>query len=233
MRATKLKIWDIDNCLYPYDAAFWGMVCDAAARAAVTVSQGKIDYALALPLAEQSQKEFKKATAIFVRDFQLDSDALFKEFLGNLNYDFLKRSHALQQGMRETGAMHVALTSNSAERGCKILKARGLSRLITPDDVISVTDMKLQAKNEGPGAYEYVLARKRVSPEEATMTDDLYDNLPPAKKLGIQTVWVQQDQKEPESLVDADYTFKNPEAFLRHYNARHGQKASVRGQAAA
>lgn len=224
LKSAKLFIWDIDNVLYPYDAAFWNMICETAAKAAVKLracnGDGPLNYGAAKKLAQESQAKFGKSTEIFVREFGLDPEVLSKEFLAGLDYNFIKPNHQLLESFRRAGVIHAALTHNSAERAQRIIRQCGLASFIPPERIVSVTDAGLTQKHQGTGAFDHVLQLTGIKAEDAVMIEDTHANLAHPEQMRMQTVLIGQEQND--GLDHAQHRFRDPLEFMESYCAQVG-----------
>lgn len=225
MKPAKLIVWDIDNVLYPYDGAFWNMICEATAVAVMKVASetpGARRYTFdeAKAFAVESRAKCGNASEVFTKEHGLDKTRVSAEFLAALKYDFIKPNRQMIEFARRSGAMHAALTHNSAERGHRIIQRCGLGGHIPPERIISVTDLKLALKDKGPEAFEHIMKLTGVDAPDAIMVENSPDNLRYPRQMGMQTVLIERAQ--PGDPVHAQHKFSDPLAFLKRYTADIG-----------
>ncbi|MDQ7989487.1 MAG: pyrimidine 5'-nucleotidase [Candidatus Dactylopiibacterium sp.] len=80
------------------------------------------------------------------------------------------------------------LFSNAPRRYVReILRYTGLDRVL--DDVFTIEDLCYRAKPD-PCGYQTILRRLRVKGPQCIMVEDTAQNLRPAKRLGMRTVWI-------------------------------------------
>jgi putative hydrolase of the HAD superfamily len=67
------------------------------------------------------------------------------------------------------------------------------------DDVVAVEHTRYRPKPDFAG-FRYVMRKHRVSATQCVMIEDSLDNLRAAKRLGMQTVWVNTGNKIPDCV---------------------------------
>lgn len=228
IKPAKLFIWDLDNCIYPYDDAFWNMIHEASARATLKLLGGQDNSPVSLEslkqLAKQSQEQYGEANKLAVEKFGLDKEAAFRGFLQELNYDFMKPNRALSALFKSFNAKHVILTHNSASRARTIIQNLGLGQFFPEGSIISIQDDGVPPKNAGKGAFEAVLSRTGYKAEDAVAIEDTAANLKHPKAMAMQTVFISYGQGDGDG--HADLVFDTAQDFLRAYCHEHARPAA-------
>jgi FMN phosphatase YigB (HAD superfamily) len=220
LKPAKLIIWDLDNCIYPYDDAFWNMIHEASARAALKLleqngADNKTDFLELKQLAEQSQQLYGKANKLVVERFDLDKEEMFQAFLKELNYDFMKPNHALNALFKSTKTKHVILTHNSTSCARVILQNLGLGQFFPEGSIVSIQDEGILPKDVGKQAFKIVLSRYGFKAEDSLMVEDTAENLKYPKTMGMQTVFISYGKGDGDG--HADHVFHSAQDFLRAY----------------
>lgn len=126
---------------------------------------------------------------------------------------FLEGAELALQAAREAGRKTALLTNGRSEVQRPKVFAFGLHTLV---DFVGITG-ELGAWKPDPKAFRAVLDRLGVKPEHAVMVGDNEDfDITPAKKLGMQTVWV---APAGSSHADADLVVRTPGELVRHLRA--------------
>lgn len=113
---------------------------------------------------------------------------------------------------REGGRKTALLTNGRPEVQRPKVFAFGLHTLV---DFVGITG-ELGAWKPDPAAFRAVLDRLGVAPQHALMVGDNEDfDITPAKRLGMQTVWVSPHG----SHADADLVVRTPAELLPHLRA--------------
>jgi FMN phosphatase YigB (HAD superfamily) len=219
IKPAKLFIWDLDNCIYPYDDVFWNMIHEASARAVLRLlgrhDNSAFTFDALKQLARQSQRLYGEANKLAVEQFGLDKEETFQGFLRELTYDFLKPNHALGALFKHSHVKHVILTHNSAARALTIIHNLGLGQVFTNDAIVSVQDEGIAAKHVGTAAFDTVLSRFGFRAEDALVIEDTAINLRHPKEMGMQTVFVSYGKGDGEG--HAEHVFNTAQDFLAAY----------------
>ena len=75
-----------------------------------------------------------------------------------------------------------------------VLRITGLDRIM--DGSFAVDDLRYHPKPQ-IRAYQTVLRKLRLTPQQCIMVEDTALNLRPAKRLGMRTVWIARSHKKP------------------------------------
>lgn len=219
LKPAKLFIWDLDNCIYPYDDAFHRACEEAAARAAVSLGF-KDSGGGAIDLASQSYKKYGTSFDIFIREYGLPEAEMHRRYHEEVSTDFLKPDQRLLASSRQIAAAtpevtHVILTHGSTEWAKRVLAARGLSQFFQPEHIIGTEQLNFSRKCDGIHSFAHLLALTGHQAEDAIMVEDTAKNLKHPKAMGMQTVFISYGKGDGDG--HADHVFPTVQDFLRAY----------------
>jgi len=105
----------------------------------------------------------------------------------------------LRQALRRLQGRKILFSNSPQHYARAVLNVLRVSELF--DGLYSVEHTRYQPK-PSIGAFRLLLARERLDPRRAVLVEDSLENLRPARRLGMKTVWVTREARLP-SWVDA------------------------------
>jgi len=99
----------------------------------------------------------------------------------------VSRDERLAQGLARLPGRKIVFTNGDAPYARRVLEALGIGERF--DELHDIHASELRPKPEEHG-YRLLLDRLGIDPGRAVMVEDMAQNLKPAKKLGMTTVWV-------------------------------------------
>lgn len=123
--------------------------------------------------------------------------------------------HALLAHLKHLPGLKVIFSNAPRPYVEAVLRLTGLNQVI--DRVFTVDDLKFHPKPQ-IRAYRHVLRQLKVAARHCIMVEDTAENLRPAKRLGMRTLWISQARKTP---VWVDQRLRSARA-IRIFNTTRG-----------
>ena len=142
----------------------------------------------------------------------------FLEYVHDINLDFLKKDTALREELLKLDAKKFVYTNGSREHVNNITKHLGIDDLF--DGVFDIVDGQFIPKPQIE-PFKFLIKKFEIVAEETIFIEDIAKNLEPAKKLGMKTVWLINDEYWGKKDSDKDFIdlkIKNLSSFLKEIN---------------
>jgi len=215
LKNIKNFIFDCDGVLYQDLDAVFGQV-----------SRRMTDY-----ISKKLNVDLKKAKELQTNYFHKYNTSLnglmihhdvnseeFLEYVHDIDLDFMKKDFILREELIKLDAKKLVFTNGSKDHVKNITKHIGIDDLI--DDIFDITDCNLVPK-PSIESYKKLVKKYGIIPEETIFIEDIAKNLEPAKKLGMKTVWLINNEYWGKKDSDKDFIdlkIKNLSSFLKEIN---------------
>ena len=139
----------------------------------------------------------------------------FLKYVHEINLDFLEKDLFLREELIKLKAKKFVFTNGSHEHVANITKHLGINDLF--DGSFDITDCNFIPK-PSIEPYKKLLQKFDINPKETVFIEDIAKNLQPAKKLGMKTVWLVNNEywgKKDSDKEFIDYKIKNVSLFLK------------------
>ncbi len=142
----------------------------------------------------------------------------FLDYVHDINLDFLEKDLVLRKELLRLDAKKIIFTNGSTDHVINITKHLGIDDLF--DGTFDIVDCNFVPK---PGIESYkILSKKfKIDPKESVFIEDIAKNLEPAKKLGMKTVWLVNNEYWGKKDSDKDFIdlkIENLSSFLKEIN---------------
>ena len=214
-KKIKNFIFDCDGVLYDDLEGVFGQV---SKRMTEYISQ-KLD--LSLEKAKELQTNYFHKYNTSLNGLMIHHDINPKEFLKyvhDINLDFLKKDLKLRKELIELKTKKFVFTNGSHEHASNITKTLGISDLF--DGFFDITDCNFIPK-PSIEPYKKLIDKFNIKPSETVFIEDIAINLEPAKKLGMKTVWLKNNEywgKKDSDKKFVDLKIENLSSFLKEIN---------------
>ena len=211
----KNYIFDCDGVLYKDLDAVFGQV-----------SKRMTDY-----IAKKLNLDLKKAKELQTNYFHKYNTSLnglmihhninpseFLKYVHKINLDFMKKDLELRKELLNLNAKKFVFTNGSHDHVANITKNLGIDDLF--DGAFDITDCNYIPK-PAIEPYNRLINKFNINPKETVFIDDIAKNLEPAKKIGMKTVWLMNDEYWGKKDSDKDFIdlkIKNLSSFLKEIN---------------
>ncbi len=142
----------------------------------------------------------------------------FLDYVHDINLDFLEKDLVLRKELLRLDAKKIIFTNGSTDHAINITKHLGIDDIF--DGTFDIVDCNFVPK---PGIESYkILSKKfKIDPKESVFIEDIAKNLEPAKKLGMKTVWLVNNEYWGKKDSDKDFIdlkIENLSSFLKEIN---------------
>ena len=214
-KKIKNFIFDCDGVLYDDLEGVFGQV---SKRMTEYISK-KLN--LSLEKAKELQTNYFHKYNTSLNGLMIHHDINPQEFLKyvhDINLDFLKKDLKLRKELIELKTKKFVFTNGSHEHASNITKALGISDLF--DSFFDITDCNFIPK-PSIEPYKKLIDKFNIKPSETVFIEDIAINLEPAKKLGMKTVWLKNNEywgKKDSDKKFVDLKIENLSSFLKEIN---------------
>ena len=142
----------------------------------------------------------------------------FLKYVHDINLDFMKKDYTLREELMKLDGKKLIFTNGSHEHVKNVTKHVGIDDLF--DGIFDITDCNLIPK-PSIEPYKKLIEKFDIIPEETIFIEDIAKNLEPAKKLGMKTAWLINDEYWGKRDSDKDFIdlkIKNLSSFLKEIN---------------
>jgi putative hydrolase of the HAD superfamily len=177
-------IFDLDNCLYPASTGLFELIDE---RMGAFIEQLlDCDPVEAKRVQKAHFHEHGTTLAGLMREHQVDPHH-FLEDVHAIPLDRVNRDERLGRGLARLPGRKIVFTNGDEPYARRVLEALGIGERF--DELHDIHASELRPKPDEHG-YRLLLGRLGVDPSRAAMIEDMAQNLKPAKRLGMTTVWV-------------------------------------------
>jgi len=215
LKNIKNFIFDCDGVLYQDLEAVFGQV---SKRMTKYISE-KLN--LDLIKAKELQTNYFHKYNTSLNGLMIHHDVNPEDFLRyvhDINLDFMKKDYTLREELMKLDGKKLIFTNGSHEHVKNITKHVGIDDLF--DGIFDITDCNLIPK-PSIEPYKKLIEKFDIIPEETIFIEDIAKNLEPAKKLGMKTAWLINDEYWGKRDSDKDFIdlkIKNLSSFLKEIN---------------
>ena len=210
-------IFDLDGTLYGQDMLekVFGQV---SKRMSEFISQ-KLN--VNLEKAKELQKNYFHKYNTSLNGLMIHHDINPQEFLKfvhEINLDFLKKDIVLREELLKLEAKKYIYTNGSFEHIDQIIKSLGIEDLF--DGTFDIVEANYVPK-PSLKSYKNMVKKFNIDPKESVFIEDIAINLEPAKKLGMKTVWIENEEywgKKNSNKDFIDLKIKKLSSFLKEIN---------------
>ena len=194
-------IFDLDNTLYPASADLFGLI-DKRMTAYVAKVTG-VSEAEAYALQKRYFIEHGTTLSGLMTAHAVDPHD-FLGFVHDIEIDALAEDRRLIDSIARLPGRKLVFTNGDGAYAGRVLTKLGLS-----ESFEAIHDIHACAYQPKPSdeSYRSMVTALGVRPETALFVEDMARNLPPAKALGMTTVWINNgsDQGAPAHPGAIDY----------------------------
>ena len=214
-KKIKNFIFDCDGVLYDDLEGVFGQV---SKRMTEYISK-KLN--LSLEKAKELQTNYFHKYNTSLNGLMIHHDINPQEFLKyvhDINLDFLKKDLKLRKELLELKTKKFVFTNGSHEHASNITKTLGIKDLF--DGFFDITDCNFIPK-PSIEPYRKLIDKFNIKPSETVFIEDIAINLEPAKKLGMKTVWLKNNEywgKKDSDKKFVDLKIENLSSFLKEIN---------------
>ncbi len=181
----RYALFDLDDTLYPPTTGLWPAIGERITR--YMVERVGLSPAEALAKREYYLRRFGTTLNGLRHNYQIDV-AEYLTYVHALPLaDYLQPDPALNGMLARLPLAKAIFTNADAPHAERVLAQLGVTRHFT--HIIDILTLEFINKPD-PRAYARALEILRVKPAECVFIEDSPRNLPPAREMGMLTVWV-------------------------------------------
>ena len=177
-------IFDLDNCLYPASTGLFELIDER--MGAFIQRLLNCDPVEAKRVQKAHFHEHGTTLAGLMRQHEVDPHH-FLDDVHSIPLDRVSRDERLARGLARLPGRKIVFTNGDAPYARRVLEALGIGERF--DELHDIHASELRPKPDEHG-YRQLLDRFGINPANAAMAEDRAQNLEPATKLGMTTVWV-------------------------------------------
>ena len=183
-------IFDLDNTLYPASCDLFGLIDRRMTAYVARVTGLPRDEAFAL------QKSWFREHGTTLSGLMAEHGVDPHHFLADVHaieMDVLREDRRLVRAIARLPGRKLVFTNGDEPYARRVLARLGLA-----DSFEAIHDIHACAYRPKPEAHAYrsMLDNLRVDPARAFFADDLARNLPPAKAVGMTTLWIDNGSEQ-------------------------------------
>ena len=208
-------IFDLDNTLYDIKLGLFKKVSQRITKYIINYFNISNEEALKL------QREMYYKYGLTLRGLIIEKNIEPKDFLNfvhDVDFSELKKDFDLKKLLTELKGKRYIYTNASYDHAKNILSCLDVFK-----EFDKIIDIKITNFIPKPNKVSYEIMSKKLGLTEnhfdkAVFVEDTVKNLIPAKKLGMTTIWIENDFNYNEfrkNLTYIDYSFKNVKSFLK------------------
>ena len=189
---------DLDNTVYPEDSNIFSLI-DIRMKSFISKNLN-----VSLEKSYEIQKKYFMENGTTLKGLMLYHNIKPEPFLNyvhDIDLSSIQKNPKLITVLKEYNGKKIIFTNGSQDHAIKVLQRVGIEQYI--NDIFDIIDAKYIPKPEIV-TYKKVLKKFNLIPEKTIMIDDLPINLKTAKKLGINTVLINQkhDTKNNHNYIN-------------------------------
>ena len=208
LNLNKINSWifDLDNTLYHPSLKIFEEI-DSRMQKFISLRLG-----ISLKKAWMLQKEyFRKygATLKGLMKFHQIDPKQFLDYVQKIDLEKIKVNPELKSALAKLNGTKIVYTNSTKNYANRILKRLGLKKSF--DGIFDIIDANYIPK-PSDRSYKMLLKNFNLIPEESIIFEDLPQNLVPASKLGMRTVWVKNEETQNlrnNYALSVNFTTKN------------------------
>ena len=142
----------------------------------------------------------------------------FLEYVHDIDLKFMKKDLVLKKELLNLQAKKFIFTNGSHNHVKNITKSLGIEDLF--DGAFDITDCNFIPK-PSMEPYKLLIKKFNIDPKETVFIEDIAKNLEPAKKIGMKTVWLINNEywgKKDSNKKFIDLKIENLSSFLKEIN---------------
>ena len=212
---TKYWIFDLDNTLYSGQTKVFSEV-DKKMSAFISKKMN-VDLTKAKEIQKKYFYEYGTTLSGLMKQDNIDPHD-FLEFVHDIDISWLPKDLKLREELIKIKEKKYIFTNGSHAHVDNITKQLGIDGLF--DGVFDIVDANFVPKPH-IDPYNKIIEKFDIEPTKSILIEDIAHNLEQAKKLGMKTCWLENDEafaKKDANKPYIDYKIKDLPSFLQEIN---------------
>ena len=177
-------IFDLDNCLYPASTGLFDLIDER--MGAYIERLLDCDPVEARRVQKAHFHDHGTTLAGLMKHHDVDPYHFLAD-VHDIELDRIAANPVLDAGLGRLPGRKILFTNGDAPYARRVLDRLGVAHHF--DHLHDIHTAQLRPKPDGHG-YDLLIAQLHIDPNRTAMIEDMAQNLVPAKKLGMTTVWV-------------------------------------------
>ena len=214
-KSIKYWIFDLDNTLYSGKTKVFEQVDKKMSQ--YISNKLNISVEEARKIQKNYFYEYNTTLNGMIKNHKINPDE-FLEFVHDINIDFLKKDIKLAKEIKDLPGKKIIFTNGSKKHAINVTKKIGIDQHF--DHIFDIVDSDFIPK-PSIEAYKKLIEKHKIDPKLSVLVEDIARNLKPAYEMGMQTVWIENDEPWASKFSDSNfvnYRTNNLSEFLRKIN---------------
>ena len=208
LNLNKINSWifDLDNTLYHPSLNIFEEI-DSRMQKFISLRLG-IGLKEAWTLQKKYFRKYGATLKGLMKFHQIDPKQ-FLNYVQKIDLEKIKVNPELKSALAKLNGTKIVYTNSTKNYANRILKRLGLKKSF--DGIFDIMDANYIPK-PSYRSYKMLLKNFNLIPEESIIFEDLPQNLVPASKLGMRTVWVKNEETQNlrnNYALSVNFTTKN------------------------
>ena len=208
LNLNKINSWifDLDNTLYHPSLNIFEEI-DSRMQKFISLRLG-IGLKEAWTLQKKYFRKYGATLKGLMKFHQIDPKQ-FLNYVQKIDLEKIKVNPELKSALAKLNGTKIVYTNSTKNYANRILKRLGLKKSF--DGIFDIIDANYIPK-PSYRSYKMLLKNFNLIPEESIIFEDLPQNLVPASKLGMRTVWVKNEETQNlrnNYALSINFTTKN------------------------
>ena len=212
---TKYWIFDLDNTLYSGQTKVFSEV-DKKMSAFISKKMN-VDLVKAKEIQKKYFYEYGTTLSGLMKQDGIDPHD-FLDFVHDIDISWLPKDLKLREELIKIKEKKYIFTNGSHAHVENIIKQLGIDGLF--DGAFDIVDANFVPKPHAD-PYKKIIKKFDIDPTKSILIEDIAHNLEQAKKLGMKTCWLENEEAFAKKDADKpyiDYKIKNLPSFLQKIN---------------
>ena len=214
---TEIKFWifDLDNTLYSGQTKVFSEV-DKKMSSFIS-EKFNVDLVEAKKIQKEYFYEYGTTLSGLMKKQNVNPDE-FLEFVHDIDISWLPKDTFLREELIKIQEKKYIFSNGSHAHIENVTKQLGISDLF--DGAFDITDANFIPKPH-LDPYIKLIEKFKLDPKQSILIEDIAHNLEQAKKLGMKTCWLENDEAFAKKDADKsyiDYKINNLPSFLQKIN---------------
>ena len=214
---TEIKFWifDLDNTLYSGQTKVFSEV-DKKMSSFIS-EKFNVDLIEAKKIQKEYFYEYGTTLSGLMKKKNVDPNE-FLEFVHNIDISWLPKDELLKNELIKIKEKKYIFSNGSHAHIENVTNQLGIDGLF--DGAFDITDADFVPKPH-LDPYKKLIKKFKIDPKKSILIEDIAHNLEQAKKLGMKTCWLENDEtfaKKDAHKSYIDYKINNLPSFLQKIN---------------
>ena len=214
---TEIKFWifDLDNTLYSGQTKVFSEV-DKKMSSFIS-EKFNVDLVEAKKIQKEYFYEYGTTLSGLMKKQNVNPDE-FLEFVHDIDISWLPKDNFLREELIKIQEKKYIFSNGSHAHIENVTKQLGISDLF--DGAFDITDANFIPKPH-LDPYIKLIEKFKLDPKQSILIEDIAHNLEQAKKLGMKTCWLENNEAFAKKDADKpyiDYKIKSLPSFLQEIN---------------